>query len=104
MGKTQADDGEMTAGRDLHGYCTVLVCARPESGVPYQRLMMILDSQGCVMWEVPPGAPGLPLFETTAAFLYKTSLTFLSGVQDWSVTFTVALSLSSELILLLMCR
>ena len=54
------------------------------------RLVLVLEAQGDVLWEVPTGAPeGVPLFETTSAYLHKNSLTFLGGGQGWSVTFMV---------------
>ena len=58
------------------------------------RLVLILEAQGDVQWEVPPGAhEAVPLFQTTSAYLHKKSLTFLGGNQGWSVTFSVRLSL-----------
>jgi hypothetical protein len=53
-------------------------------------LVVVLEAQGDVAWEVPPEAPpGLPLFETGSAHLHKDSLTFLGGVHGWSLTFKV---------------
>lgn len=50
----------------------------------------MLEAQGEVTWEVPVGAPeGVLLFETNSAHLRKDSLTFLGGVQGWSLTFKV---------------
>ena len=51
---------------------------------------MVLEAQGDVSWEVPPGAPsGLPLFETGSAHMHKDSLIFLGGLHGWSLTFKV---------------
>ena len=54
------------------------------------RVVVVLEAQGDVSWEVPPGAPsGLPLFETGSAHMRKDSLTFLGGMHGWSLTFKV---------------
>ena len=56
------------------------------------RVVLGLEAQGEVSWEVPPGAPdGVLLFETNSAHLHKNSLTFLGGAQGWSLTFKVCL-------------
>jgi hypothetical protein len=53
-------------------------------------LVLVLEAQGDVLWEVAPGAhEDVPLFETTSAYLHKNSLTFLGGGHGWSVTFVV---------------
>lgn len=56
----------------------------------------MLDSQGEVVWEVPPGAPDeLLLFQTSSAHLHKNSLTFLGGEHGWSLTFKVLICVCS---------
>ncbi|CAI8045497.1 hypothetical protein GBAR_LOCUS25172, partial [Geodia barretti] len=53
-------------------------------------LVLVLEAQGDVLWEVAPIAhEDVPLFETTSAYLHKNSLTFLGGGHGWSVTFVV---------------
>jgi hypothetical protein len=66
------DDSTVAASRELRG------------------LVLVLEAQGDVLWEVAPGAhEDVPLFETTSAYLHKNSLTFLGGGHGWSVTFVV---------------